>query len=218
MEVRAECSKKVDSTTSEDPGTFVPSTKEFNKNLFIHGAISYWVESLNSHFESESKKATNHYLAVQQTKNLNKEKHNIPSTGQHFKSVLKEAVKKNLQSLFINVHAVLKEGKPFTEYEYQVKVDKAKEVDIGETYLNWSGAVQFAKAINDHLMTEFAKEFKEAKFFCIILDESTDSNRMEQCVLLICYSMKGNAKTNFLSIDSISDPTANQITSLFKKC
>ena len=37
--------------------TFVPSTKEFNKNLFVHGAISYQVESLNSHFESEGKNA-----------------------------------------------------------------------------------------------------------------------------------------------------------------
>ena len=41
---------------NKDPETFAPSTKEFNKNLFIHGAISYQVESLNSHFESESKR------------------------------------------------------------------------------------------------------------------------------------------------------------------
>ena len=32
-------------------------------------------------------------------------------------------------------------------------------------------------------MAEFAKEFNEAKFFSIILDESTDSNRMEQLLL-----------------------------------
>ena len=55
---------------NKDPETFVPSTKEFNKNLFIHGAISYQVKSLNSHFESESKKATNLYRAVQWAKNL----------------------------------------------------------------------------------------------------------------------------------------------------
>ena len=53
---------------NKDPETFVPSTKEFNKNLFVHGTISYQVESLNSHFESESKKATNHYREVQWTK------------------------------------------------------------------------------------------------------------------------------------------------------
>ena len=93
MEVRAERFKKASSTPSDvpietlmictycrkkylsdnknkDPETFVPSTKEFNKKLFIHGAISYQVESLNSHFESEGKKATIHYCAVQWTKNL----------------------------------------------------------------------------------------------------------------------------------------------------
>ena len=50
---------------NKDLETFIPSMKEFNKNLFIDGAISYQVESLNSHFESESKKATNYYRAVQ---------------------------------------------------------------------------------------------------------------------------------------------------------
>ena len=55
---------------NNDPETFVPATKEFNKNLFIHDAISCQVDSLNSHFESESKKATNHYRTVQWTKRL----------------------------------------------------------------------------------------------------------------------------------------------------
>ena len=133
-------------------------------------------QASNPHFESEGRKATNHYLVVQLTENLNKEKHNISSNGQHSKIVLNEAVRKNLQNLFINVYPILKEGKPFTEYEYQVKPDKVKGVDIGQTYLNWAGAVQFAKAINDNFMAEFAKEFNEAKFFSIMLDESTGSN------------------------------------------
>ena len=34
---------------NKDPETFNPSTNKFNKNLFIHGAISYQVESLNFH-------------------------------------------------------------------------------------------------------------------------------------------------------------------------
>ena len=65
------CRKKyLQDNKNKGPETFIPSAKEFNKNLFVHGAISYQVESLNSHFESESKKATNHYRAVQWTKNL----------------------------------------------------------------------------------------------------------------------------------------------------
>ena len=37
---------------------------------------------------------------------------------------------------------------------------------------------------------------------------------MKQFVLLICYSIKGNTKTNFFYIDNISHPTADQIKSL----
>ena len=60
--------KYLSDNKNKDPETFVPSTKEFKKNLFIHGAISYQVKSLKSHFESESKKATNLYRVVQWTK------------------------------------------------------------------------------------------------------------------------------------------------------
>ena len=101
-----------------------------------------------------------------------------------------------MPNLFIIVHAILKEGRPFTEYKYQVKL--AQGVDNGKTYLNQAGAVQFAKAVNDNFMAEFAKKCNEATFFSIILDESTDSSRMDQCILLIRYSIKGNAKTKFL--------------------
>ena len=38
-------------------------------------------------------------------------------------------------------------------------------------------------------MAEYAKGFNEARFFSIMLDESTDSNGVEQCVLLIRYSI-----------------------------
>ena len=58
-------------------------------------------------------------------------------------SVLNEAVRKNLQNLFMNMYAILKEGTPFKFNFQQVKLDKAKGVDIGETYLNRLGAVQF---------------------------------------------------------------------------
>ena len=54
--------KNLSDNKSKYPETFVLLTKEFNKSLFIHGAISYQVESLNSFFESESKKATNIFL------------------------------------------------------------------------------------------------------------------------------------------------------------
>ena len=54
--------KNLSDNKSKYPETFVLLTKEFNKSLFIHGAISYQVESLNSFFESESKKATNIFV------------------------------------------------------------------------------------------------------------------------------------------------------------
>ena len=65
------CKKKyLSDNKNKDPETFVPSTKEFNKNLSIHGAISYQVKSSNSHFKSESKKASNLLSCGSVDKNL----------------------------------------------------------------------------------------------------------------------------------------------------
>ena len=45
--IRTCCREKYFSDNkNKDPQTFVLSTKEFNKKLFIHGANSYWVERL----------------------------------------------------------------------------------------------------------------------------------------------------------------------------
>ena len=61
------------------------------------------------------------------------------------------------------------------------------------------------------------KKINKAKYFSIKLDNSTDTNRMVQCVLLVCYSIKDNAKTKFLSVDNVSHPTADQMASLILK-
>ena len=89
-------------------------------------------------------------------------------------------------NLFNNVYSLLKESKPFTEYKYQVKLGKAKGVDIGKTYLIWAGVVRFTKRVNYNFMVEFAKEFNEAKFFSLMLDELFSSlyNEIETFVLL----------------------------------
>ena len=88
MEVRAECFKKAGSTPSDVPiETLIICTycrekcywiiktkilrrlfyqrKKLTKTCVYPGAISCQVESLNFHFQSESKKATNRYHAVQ---------------------------------------------------------------------------------------------------------------------------------------------------------
>ena len=48
--------KYLSDNKSKYPETFVLLTKEFNKSLFIHGAISYQVESLNSFLKVKAKR------------------------------------------------------------------------------------------------------------------------------------------------------------------
>ena len=96
------------------------------------GKLKLWVKSLNFHFENESKDAANHDLALEQTKNLNKEKRNIPSDGQHSQSVLNEAVRKNLQNLFNNVYSLLRRVSHSLNINIKLNFTKLKELVLAK--------------------------------------------------------------------------------------
>ena len=54
--------------------------------------------------------------------------------------------------------------------------------------------------------------FQECKFFCLILDESTDVYRLEQCIVYNRFSIRGKMYTKFLHIDYVVRPNAEQLT------
>lgn len=190
---------------------YVPSVSEYKQYPFIFGAISFRIESIRKHCKSSN---VQHDLAVLRHTNLAKEKSNVLSDAQKVQASLAEKQKANLKLLFLNVYGVLKNGKPFSEYEFLVALDKAKGVDIGSTYLSRQAGVEFGKAIGDVFLKDFREHFFRAKFFSIIMDESTDSNRLEQCVLYLRYAINTVVYTRFVAIDNVIRPNAQQLTDL----
>jgi hypothetical protein len=193
---------------------YTPSKSEIKQFPFIFGATSYRIESVAKHCKPTN---TQHVLAMDRQKNLEKEKNNKLSEAQQVKTTLSEAQKIHLQHLFRNMYGVLKEGKPFSDYEFIVRLDKTKGVNIGKTYHNRQGGVDFGMAISEVFLNEFRMEFSSAKFFSIIVDESTDAYRLEQMVIYLRYSINGNIKTRFLAIDNVTRPNALQLTALILK-
>ena len=62
-------------------------------------------------------------------------------------------------------------GRPFTDFEFLIKLDKAKGVEVGNTYLNRKQGLEFGLAIADLLRNNLAKDFKTALFLNTILHE-----------------------------------------------
>ena len=115
-------------------------------------------------------------------------------------------------TLFKNAFAVLKCGKPWTDYEFLCELDITKGLNIGKTYLNRNSGMQFGHEICVNILNDISQEFLAAKFFSIIMDEATDVSHKEQVILYVRFSRHGLIKTKFCGIFRVSRANARQIT------
>ena len=79
----------------------------------------------------------------------------------------------------------MKSGRPFTDFEFLIKLDKAKGIEVSNTYLNRNQGLEFGLAMADLLRSNLAKDFKTTLFFNRILDECTDMQRLEQAIIYV---------------------------------
>ena len=182
------------------PPDFVPSTGDIKAKPFVYGCTSYRIGKLHSHCADTN---ATHETARKRHENILKEAKNEPSEAKIVKQKLNKIERKCLPGLFTNAYAVMKTGKPFSEYEFLASLDRAKGINIGSTYLNRKQGLEFGISIANMLQEKQCDEFQKALFFSIILDECTDVYRMEQVISHIRYSRRGKIVTNFMSIDNV---------------
>ena len=108
--------------------------------LFVTGSTNFKVESLNYHAESASHKR-------HVSKDYNKMA--APGTTIEEKTLvsLNQSEHKRMSRLFRSAHALAKHGRPYSDFSWQCKLDKAKGLDIGNTYLNDEQAASFVHYI-----------------------------------------------------------------------
>ena len=125
-----------------------PSVEEIKSSPFLYGCFSFRVGNLQSHgalsnhFHQRAKDAFN---------NIMKEKTRGGSEADRAKTLLYTSERKHLTVLFTNAFAIMKSGRPFTDFEFLIKLDKAKGVEVGNTYLNRKQGFEFGLAIADLL-------------------------------------------------------------------
>ena len=65
-----------------------------------------------------------------------KKKSGGESEADQAKKLLPTYERKHLPVLFTNAFTIIKSGRPFTDFEFLIKLDKAKGVEVSNTYLN----------------------------------------------------------------------------------
>ncbi|XP_063448448.1 zinc finger protein 862-like [Mytilus trossulus] len=132
------------------------------------------VETLKSH---ESSKA--HIKSVGVIKGRTLVAKGETTEAQKSIESLNKAVINKLSILFKTVHALCLAGRPFSDYVWMSKLDKAKGLDIGQTYLNSNSAKEFSKFIALTELNKIAQIIQSSKFVSILSDGSTDCSVTE---------------------------------------
>ena len=96
-------------------------------------------------------------------------------------------------------------------------MDRAKGIDIGNTYLNRMSAMEFSYAIAAVEVEKFRELFSRTKFFSLMCDESTDVYNLEQVIAYIRFSIRGKVYTKFLGLESVIRANTEQITNVLFK-
>ena len=173
---------------------YVPTNSDFKNQPFIFGGISFRKSAFDKHACSTNKF---HAFAIIRKVNVDKIESGERSGAQNALLALNGNQRSKLKYLFINACALMLKGRPYSEYEFYVKMDKVRGIDVGTTYLNRKAAMEFRSAISKCEIDKLRALFRECKFYSLILDESTDVYRLEQCIVYIRFSIRGKIYTKF---------------------
>ena len=101
------------------PSLYIPSVEEIKSSPFVYGSFSFRVGNLQSH----RKQSNNfHQWAKDAFDNITKEKTGGESEADRAKKLLSASERKHLPILFTIAFATMKSGRPFTDFEFLIKL------------------------------------------------------------------------------------------------
>ncbi|KAJ8303781.1 hypothetical protein KUTeg_018704 [Tegillarca granosa] len=166
-------------------------------NTFITGCSNMKISAVTDH-----EKCKSHLAAVE--KNLAKSRTTSQirqaEAGRALRK-LKDAEIGRLRYLVRNVHAVIKGNRPLTDFNWLCELDKAKGLDLGDTYLNSQAALILTSNIADS-EREKTINMLGNNFYGIMMDGSTDISGDEQEAIYIRFSNNWKVTERFLGIGS----------------
>ena len=113
----------------------------------------------------------------------------------------------------VEARAVAKHKKSISGYNWLCDLDEAKGLTLGRTYRNINACTSFIKYIATTAKDQVADEIKKTKFVSVTSDGATDASIMEQEIVFVHYSSKGEPVAKFAGL---RQPVSPDVTSLFQ--
>ena len=87
-----------------------------------------------------------------------------------------------------------------SDFTWICKLDRAKELFTGDTYINDKACLGFIKTVAANVIEGVSKRLERASFMSFIMDSSTDISGEEQECVFVRSARNGVVSTNFLQI------------------
>ncbi|XP_063437754.1 zinc finger protein 862-like [Mytilus trossulus] len=191
---------------SDDEGMTCKTCKKYEKEgQWVEGSSNYRIEAVRKHGSSET-----------HMKNVKKQMAtSIPpseSTAEKTLLMMKKAAFNKLTLLFRNAHYIGKNNRPYTDYISLCALDKAKDLDIGDTYMTDKSCQMFIHAISSARQNEQDDIIKNSSFISVISDGSTDVSSKEAEIIYVRCSVKCRVSTLFIGVKNVAKADGNNIS------
>lgn len=178
-----------------------------NTNTFITGYKNWRLSAVTDHEKNNFHQKATDFV---KSRSLSVEEKSGKEAGRTLLSLQKADISR-LQTLFRNLHAVVKNNRPLSDYVWLCRLDKAKGIDLGETYLNDKAAIVFTTAIAESEKKKTVKCVDSSNFYAVMMDGSTDISGDEQETLYIRLAYKGEIKEKFVCIGTPDSTAAEDL-------
>lgn len=161
------------------------------KNLFITGSKHFRSSTVSDH-----EKSANHLTAAKAIQSRKDAEH---GKSLAYKSILlmNEARRNRIENMFRNIHAVVKNHRPLSDFKWLNDLDSVKGLDVGDTYNNHQAATCFLEHISDVEKEKLVTIMRDVRYFSLTIDGTTDDSVNEQETIFIRWCLRGKIETRF---------------------
>ena len=108
-----------------------------------------------------------------------------------------------MRNHFNSAYYLCKKERPYSDFKDLIILQEKNGMKKSESYKNDRAAASFVDIIGWEMRSEFLNELKQARYFTLLTDGSTDSSILEQEVLYVLFvSSDGYAKVKFFAIET----------------
>jgi hypothetical protein len=111
---------------------------------------------------------------------------------------INEAQRRKIDNMFRNIHALVKNHRPLSDFMWLKDLDRVKGLDVSDTYNNHQAVVCFLEHISDVEKEKLVSMFEAVKYFSLTMDGSTDDSVTEQETIFLRWCSMGKIETRFL--------------------